>query len=66
MRIAAGLVDAVSDLLAGIRLARGNHHLGSQLRQQLRGGAADAAARAGDDGDLACEIEGCGGHWCFS
>src|SRR5208282_2138630 len=64
MRVAAGLDDAVRDLLAGLSLARGDHDLGAELCQQLRRSAADAAARAGDDGDLAGEIEGGFGHCC--
>ena len=57
MGVAARLLDTVRDLLAGVRLAAGDHHLGAELRQQFGRGAADAAARTGDDGDLAGEIE---------
>src|SRR4051794_11183405 len=64
MGVAAGLADAVGDRLAGVRLAAGDHDLGAELCQQLRGGAADAAARAGDDGYSAGEIERGGLHGC--
>ena len=57
MGVAARLVDAVGDFLAGVGLAAGDHHLGAELGQQFRRRAADAAAGAGDDGDLAGEIE---------
>ncbi len=57
MGVAAVFPDAVGDLLAGVGLAAGDHHLGAKARHQLRRGAADAAARAGDDRDLAGEIE---------
>src|SRR5882762_3530915 len=55
--VAASLVDAVGDFLAGIRLAAGDHDFRAKLRQQFGRGTADATARAGDDGDLAGEIE---------
>ena len=62
MGVAAGFADAVGYGLAGVRLAAGDHHLGAELRQQFGRGTADAAARAGDDGDLAGEIERGGLH----
>jgi hypothetical protein len=57
MGIAAGLLDAFGHLVTGIRLAAGDHDLGTEFCQQLRGGAADAAAGAGDDGHGAGQIE---------
>jgi hypothetical protein len=60
--VAARLADALRHLRAGFRLAAGDHDLRAHLRHQLGGGAADAAARPGDDGDLAGEIEGRCGH----
>src|ERR1700686_2076423 len=65
MGVAAGLLDAGRDLLAGVRLAAGDHHFGAEFCEQLRRGAADAAAGAGDDGDLAGEIERGGFHVCL-
>ena len=55
--VAAGFADAVGHLPARIGLAAGDHDLGAELREQFGRGTADAAARAGDDGDLAGEIE---------
>src|SRR5712671_2070265 len=57
MGIAARLVDTVGNLLAGVGLAAGDHHPGAKPGQQFGRGTADAAARTGDDGDLAGEIE---------
>src|ERR1700722_17064412 len=56
-RLAALLADAVGDLFAGIKLAAGDHDFRAKPRQQFSRRAADAAARAGDDRDLAAEIE---------
>src|SRR4051794_3847007 len=63
MGVAAAFTDSIGSGLAGIRLAAGDHHLGAELRQQFRRATADAAARAGDNGDLAGEIERGGLHW---
>ena len=51
------LRDGRRHRLAGIGLAAGDHHLGAERRHDLGGRAADALARAGDDGHLAGEIE---------
>src|SRR5262249_50678692 len=56
-RLAARIADAPRNSLAGVSLAAGDDHLGAEPRHQFGAGAADAAARAGDDGDLAAEIE---------
>ncbi len=66
MGVAARVADAVGDFLAGIGLAAGDDNFGAELRQQFRRGTADAAARAGDDGDLAGEIERGVFHGCCS
>ena len=50
-------VDRVGDFLAGVRLARRDHHLGALIGQRLGDRPADPARRAGDDRDLAGEIE---------
>ena len=56
-RLAAGLADLGRGLVAGRLLARRHHDLGA-LQGQVQGDRlADALARAGDDGDLAGEIE---------
>src|SRR6185436_15714634 len=47
----------VGDLLASLRLARGDHHPGAVMRERLRDRPPDPARRAGDDRDLAGEIE---------
>src|SRR4051812_29831742 len=65
MSVAAGLADAVGGGLAGVGLAARDHHLGAEFCQKLRRRAADAAARAGDDGYSACEIERGGLHRCL-
>ena len=44
--------------LAGVGLAAGDDDLGAERGHDLGCGAADALARAGDDGDLAGKIEG--------
>jgi hypothetical protein len=62
MGVAAVLADAAGYLLAGVRLAAGDHDFGAEARHQLRRGSADAAAGAGDDGDFAGEIERGGFH----
>src|SRR3954469_12346619 len=64
--LAAGRLDAVGDCLAGVGLARGDNHFGAELCEQLGGGAADAAAGAGDHGDLAGEIERGVFHCCWA
>src|SRR5207247_7468787 len=56
-RLAAPLADPRRDLLARLGLAARDHHLGAERRHGLGNGAADAAARSGDDGDLIGEIE---------
>src|ERR1700737_1362008 len=65
MGVAALVTDTACDFLAGISLAAGNHHPGAEFCQQLGRGAANAAAGAGDDGDLAGEIERGVFHSCF-
>jgi len=57
MGVAAGLFDAFGDFMAGIRLAAGDHDLGAEFCEQFGRRTADAAAGAGDDSDLAGEIE---------
>ena len=63
--ISSRKADACRHLFAGIKLAAGDHHLGAELRQQFRRRAADAAARAGDDGYSAREIERGVFHCCI-
>jgi hypothetical protein len=46
-----------SRLLAAIDLARAQHQVGAGLRERLGHLAAKAAAAAGDDRDLAGEVE---------
>ena len=66
MGVAAGLLDAFGDLVAGVGLAAGDHDFGAEFCQQFRGGTADAAAGAGDDGDFSGEIERGVFHCCCS
>src|SRR5690606_21557760 len=61
--LAAGSVDGVGNRLATVDLAAGNDHVRALLGQQLGDGFADAAAGAGNEGDLAVEVEQVGlGH----
>ncbi|MNE52835.1 hypothetical protein D3C80_1475270 [compost metagenome] len=58
--------DRVGDALAAVDLATRYDHVGALLGQQLGDGLADAAAGAGDEGDLAVEVEQLGlGHGLF-
>ncbi len=54
---AAFLVDVGGDLLAGIGLAAGDNDLGAVLGEAMDDGLADALGRAGDERDLAAQIE---------
>ncbi|MCY1551506.1 hypothetical protein D9M68_878420 [compost metagenome] len=55
--------DGVGNGLAALDLAAGNDHVGALLGQQLGDGFTDAAAGAGNEGDLAVEVEQSGlGH----
>src|SRR5436309_9869998 len=56
-RLAALLLDAGSDLLAGVGLAARHHHLGAEQRAMLSDRPPDTAARAGNDGDFVVEAE---------
>ena len=60
MARAAGYFSLISAVTAshGVGLARGDRHLGAVLGQPLGDRLADALGRAGDDGDLAGEVEG--------
>ena len=53
-------VDRGGDLVAGVLLAAGDDDPGALLGQRLGDGPADAARRAGDDRDLAGEVEQAG------
>jgi len=50
-------VDLGGHGLAGVLLARADHHPGAVLGQAVGDGAADAARRAGDHGHLAFQVE---------
>ena len=53
----AALLDVARDLLARRELAARDHHLGAERRHAVGDGAADAAARSGDDRDLVVKME---------
>ncbi|MNT56691.1 hypothetical protein D3C72_1940120 [compost metagenome] len=55
--VAVAGVDGVHHFLAGLGLARRNHDFSALDGHLLGDGAADAARRAGDDGNLARQIE---------
>jgi hypothetical protein len=59
--LAAVVANAGGDFLAVGKLAARHDDLRAGLRQRARDRFADAAAGAGDDGDLAAEIEQRGG-----
>ena len=59
-RPAAELLDFQRHRLAGIELAAGDDDIGAGARKGQHHLAAEAAAAAGDKGDLAGEIEGIG------
>ncbi|MNN28587.1 hypothetical protein D3C81_1421650 [compost metagenome] len=54
---AMACIERVNHFLAGLCLARRNHYLGALDGHLLGDGAADAARGAGDDGNLARQIE---------
>jgi len=56
-RLAARFLDSGDNFLAGVRLATGNNHLGTERSHDLGGRAADAAAGPCNDSHLAGEIE---------
>src|SRR6185312_16876016 len=51
------VVDLLRHGIADIGLARGDHDLRAMLGHALGDRAADAARRAGDDGDLSLHVE---------
>ncbi|MCY1180435.1 hypothetical protein D9M73_208770 [compost metagenome] len=55
--LAAGGDDGVGDVLAAFKLAAGDDHVGALLGQQFGDGFTDATAGAGDESDLAVEVE---------
>jgi len=58
--------DGVGDFLAVVDLAAGNDDMGALLGQQFGDGFTDATAGAGNEGDLAVEVEQLGlGHGFF-
>ena len=56
-RLAARVLDALHDFLAGRQLAAGDDDLGAVRRHLLADRSADAAAAAGHHGHLAAEVE---------
>ncbi len=56
MRLAALLLDALSEAFQLLTRAAGQHGGGAFLGQRERGGLADATAGASDPGDLAREL----------
>ncbi|MNP33309.1 hypothetical protein D3C76_1265410 [compost metagenome] len=64
--LAPGGNDRLGDLLAAVQLAAGDDHVGALLGQQVGNGFTDAAAGAGNEGDLAVKVEQVGlGHAVF-
>ncbi|MNG21819.1 hypothetical protein D3C84_1062270 [compost metagenome] len=55
--LAAGGDDGVGDVLAAFELAARHDHVGALLGQQFGDGFTDATAGAGDESDLAVEVE---------
>jgi hypothetical protein len=62
---AAGFADLGDHRVEPVGAACREHHLGAACGQVARHGFADAAARAGDDGDLALDVvlNGCHGKF---
>eukprot|EP01035_Chromulina_nebulosa_P039004 gene39003-52692_t len=60
MGLAAVLANARGDLLAGVRLAAGDHHMGALLGKQARRGFANAARGAGGQAFVLNMIEAWG------
>src|ERR1700733_1620451 len=56
-RLAALFLDRRDDLLAGVEVAGGDHHLGAGLGKGLRHRSADAARRAGHYCDFPGKVE---------
>ena len=54
---AGGLGDLARGALAAVELATGYDHVGTGFGEALRHGATDAAAAAGDNGDLSGQVE---------
>src|SRR5690606_763337 len=55
--LAAFGANRLGHRLAALRLAAGDDHMGALLGEQARNGFADAAAGAGNEGDLAVQVE---------
>ena len=55
-RFAAFLFDFVDESVEFVAPAAGDDQLCAFAREEQRGGAADAGACAGDDGDFVCEL----------
>jgi hypothetical protein len=55
-RLAAEAAHLLGGALGALGVELGHHDVGAEARQLQRGGAADALAAAGDDGDATGEL----------